>query len=179
MIWSLVRGGFSKAAICGCHGEATRHRGSSSQPPSALSTGKGGSLAGSGPYQRRSGTLDTACGAACAHFRPGVPLQARTVSLGHRGNTRRRGDRQRADNPSRDAARRWGARLKQKPAVRTEHRSVPATGAISSLGYARAAGLGLAVSSNVARMLDGTGSKRNGSMEYEARPLDNDRIAVA
>ncbi len=44
---------------------------------------------------------------------------------------------------------------------------------------ARAAGLPLAVSRMPATMLLGTGSKRNGSIEYAARPLDSERIAVA
>jgi hypothetical protein len=31
----------------------------------------------------------------------------------------------------------------------------------------------------VATILAGTGSKRNGSIEYAARPFDNERMAVA
>ena len=46
-------------------------------------------------------------------------------------------------------------------------------------GQARAAGLPLALSRMPATMLFGTGSKRNGSIEYAARPLDSERIAVA
>jgi hypothetical protein len=45
--------------------------------------------------------------------------------------------------------------------------------------YVRAAGLSFARSMMPATMLAGTGSKRKGSMEYAARPLDRERIAVA
>lgn len=64
-------------------------------------------------------------------------------------------------------------------AVNTEAHSVPVTAAMASPDQARGAGLGLAVSRMVARILAGTGSKQNGSIEYEARPLDRERIAVA
>ena len=43
----------------------------------------------------------------------------------------------------------------------------------------RAAGRDFALSRIVAAMFAGTGSNWNGSIEYEARPYDNDRIAVA
>ena len=49
----------------------------------------------------------------------------------------------------------------------------------SAKRQARAAGFVFAVSRIPATMLDGTGSKQNGSIEYAARPLDNERIAVA
>jgi len=45
--------------------------------------------------------------------------------------------------------------------------------------YVLAAGRDFALSKIVAAMLDGTGSNMNGSIEYAARPFDNDRIAVA
>jgi hypothetical protein len=44
---------------------------------------------------------------------------------------------------------------------------------------ARAAGFVFAVSRMPATMLDGTGSKQNGSIEYAARPFESDRMAVA
>ncbi len=45
--------------------------------------------------------------------------------------------------------------------------------------YVRAAGFFEAASRIVFRMLFGTCSNVNGSIEYEARPLDSERIAVA
>ena len=45
--------------------------------------------------------------------------------------------------------------------------------------YVRAAGLALAASRSFSETLLGTCAKVNGSIEYEARPLESERIAVA
>ena len=48
-----------------------------------------------------------------------------------------------------------------------------------AFAYALAAGFLVALSNIVLRTLVGTCSKVSGSMEYDARPLDSDRMAVA
>lgn len=64
------------------------------------------------------------------------------------------------------------------PKARAEYEKAKAAGK-QPIGQVRAAGLPFAASRMPATMLFGTGSKRNGSIEYAARPFDSERIAVA
>ena len=74
------------------------------------------------------------------------------------------------------------------PMILSRHDSVPPLSSLSPplppvnsclKPQARAAGFPFALSKIVATILFGTGSKQNGSIEYAARPLDSERMAVA